>query len=161
MNNWVALDAEHWRAHPLNAFRGGMIWVLGWIGFQSLLAALILALLILDPWRLFDPVIPTLFNWVQWIFLAAGPPVVLALLFRRVGYAPALYFVYFLGALVFPFWAEQWSPFLTAQHTYGDGEGQMRAALFAVFTIVDVFALAYLFRSDRANVMLRRRIRVL
>ncbi|MEM7238698.1 MAG: hypothetical protein AAF501_12875 [Pseudomonadota bacterium] len=160
MNNWLALDADHWRSHPLNHLRGGMIWVLVWIGFQSLLAALILWIVATDASQLFDPAIPVPFNWVQWLFLAAGPPVVFALIIRRVSQGATLYFAYFCGALLFPFWAEQWSPFLTSPDTYRNADGLGRAVLFIAFTVIDLVALAYLFRSDRANVVLRRRIRV-
>lgn len=160
MSNWLALDGEHWREHPLNRLRGGFVWVLIWIGFQSLLAGLILWVVATDASELFDPALPSAFNWAQWLFLAAGPPIVFVLILRRGAEGPPIYLAYFCGALLFPFWAEQWSPFLTSLETYRTGEGLARAALFAAFTIIDLFALGYLFRSDRANVVLRRRIRV-
>ncbi|MEM8742838.1 MAG: hypothetical protein AAGE13_15265, partial [Pseudomonadota bacterium] len=77
MSSWQALDAQAWQAHPLNRFRGGMLAVLGWISVQSLLALLIVVVLASNPDGLFDLRIPAAYNWVQWVFLAAGPPLVL------------------------------------------------------------------------------------
>ncbi|MBY8974718.1 hypothetical protein KHP62_02795 [Rhodobacteraceae bacterium NNCM2] len=150
------LDPAAWQGHPLNRFRGGILWVLGWIAFQCLLALLIVVTLARDANGLFDTQIPAAFNWAQWLFLAAGPPVVLALLLLRRRLGPILYLVYFLGALAFPFTAELWSPFLTAAETYGSVEGQVRAALFVVFSAIDILALNYLFTAERAKVIFWR-----
>ncbi|MEM7508864.1 MAG: hypothetical protein AAF415_19215 [Pseudomonadota bacterium] len=159
MSRWHPLTPQDWSAHPLNGFGGGMRWVVGWIGFQSILAVLIVVMLALAPQELFDPAIPDGFEWVQWIFLALGPPVVLWLLFRRDPLGPVLYGGYFFAALAFPFYAEVWSPFLTSAETYVTQSGLIGAGLFAAFTIIDLLALGYLFLSDRANVLLRNRQR--
>lgn len=160
MNAWQMLSPSDRAAHPLNRFEGGMLWVLGWIGFQALLAMLIVIVLAVDSQELFDPAIPDGFEWAQWIFLAFGPPMVLWLLRRRNPLGPWLYGGYFLLALAFPLYAELWSPFLTSLETYGKTKGVMGVAVFAAFTIIDLAALAYLFLSDRANVLLRSRQRV-
>lgn len=159
MSVWTPLAEADWHAHPLNSRRGGFRWVIGWIGFQTVLALVLTALLVTMPQELFDPAIPDSFEWAQWIFLVAGPPVVFAMLLTRHPATALLYGVYVVVVLAFSFYAEGWAPFLTAAETYRTAAGLAGAGAFAFFTTADFLALWFLTQSPRANVVLRRRVR--
>ena len=156
---WQALTDVEWQGHPLNRVQGGYRLVRFWIMFQVLLALILLGVLAIDHKILFDPAFPRAFDLGQWLFLCLGPPVVLWLLVRRSPLAPALYAAYFALVIVLALIAEQWAPFLTSAATYASFESGRGAIVFALFTIIDLAAMVYLFWSDRANVILRRRIR--
>ena len=160
MSAFRALSHDEWQAHPLNRIRGGMAWVLGWIGFQTALALLLIGLLIFVPFELFDPSIPDGFEWGQWIVLVLGPPVVFVLLLRRAPVGRWVYALYIATVLGFSFYAERWSPFLTDVASYQSLLAFVGVGVFLAFTLADILALRFLFFSNRANIVLRRRERI-
>ncbi|MEM9045929.1 MAG: hypothetical protein AAGC81_14660 [Pseudomonadota bacterium] len=159
MNGWHQLTPEEFYEHPLNRMRGGLGFSVGWIAFQSLFALVLAVLLFSLTEEMIDPVVPPNYEWASWIFLVSGPPLVLCLLWWRMSVAPAVYLVYFIGVLGFEFLAEIWSPFFVDAQTYATAEGQVPLAIFIGFMVIDLIVLWYLFFSERANVVLKRRIR--
>ncbi|MEM1276509.1 MAG: hypothetical protein AAGH74_08285 [Pseudomonadota bacterium] len=160
MSRWQKLSPEEFYEHPLNRLRGGLMASLAWIVFQSLFALVLLVLLLLMTEDMIDPAVPSAFEWASWVFLVSGPPLVLCLLWWRMPAAPVVYLIYFVGVWAFELIAETWAPFFLLAETYATSEGQIALMVFLGFTLGDLLVLRYLFFSERANVVLHRRIRV-
>ncbi|MEM7667737.1 MAG: hypothetical protein AAF317_01125, partial [Pseudomonadota bacterium] len=78
------LSEPDWRAHDLNRFRGAMIGVFAWAGFQLVFAVLLLVGLVVEGrGLLFLDGVPDFYEWVLWGAMIAGPFVIVPAMVAR------------------------------------------------------------------------------